>query len=84
MVALITATSNEVAMAIRPTCKVTPTAWKNAGKVLSMNAVSKVMAGASTRGCRGTALESFPVGARVTRRRCRSNQGVQVSTLGRL
>lgn len=30
-------------MAIRPTCSVTPTAFKNAGKVLRINAKSKVI-----------------------------------------
>ncbi|PAV69186.1 hypothetical protein WR25_26786 [Diploscapter pachys] len=50
IVALSSATSNEVAIAIAPTCKVTPTALKKAGSVLSMKAVSKLRERASARG----------------------------------
>lgn len=41
--ALISATSKEVAMAIKPTCSVTPTAFRNAGKVLRIKLKSKVI-----------------------------------------
>ncbi|MNJ58415.1 hypothetical protein D3C77_540480 [compost metagenome] len=77
---LITATTSEVAMAIRPTCRVTPTALRNAGNVLRMNATSKLIgvASASETGC--AAWGWSRTGPRVDGR-WRLGLGVPVSTL---